>query len=461
MDSKRFAVVFKTHFWDAFVARQFSRLRERAGGGDLFLLADETHGKFPDIAEASVLRVTEETAAAEGYLPHPAGGVFWYNADYQLYHFADRFPEYDYIVTVEYDCVINIDVSIIVAAMRAQKLEFVGEPIRPAPEEWHWMPQVRPYYPGDLEFAGRLLCFAVFGRAFAVQLQAARRELTRRRLAAAPGDPEFDAWPNIEGFIGAEIARLGVPNARLSDFGDVSHYDWRPPYFEPLLPKLDDFAFVHPVLTGARFLQSITRHESNPTDLFLPGTRLRMMMDNCPLETVIPAFLTYFQEQRDFAPLDDLRAYALARGGDERLLNIARGKPATQSSTSKWSNAKTPGLDAANAVNGVCSGRYAFHTDEEDHPWWCVDLEWPVPVREIRVFNRMDVPERARFLIVSVSLDLFSWNVVYTHTLDSDFGGSDGRPLKILFAEAMPMRFVSIALARPGMLHLEQVEIYA
>ncbi len=460
MDGKRFAVVFKTHFWDEFVARQFSRLCERSGGGDVFLLADESHGKFPGIPQARVLRVTEEIAAAEGYLSEPVGRVFWYNTDYQLYHFVDQFPEYDYIVTAEYDCVVNIDVSIIVAAMEAQQLGFVGEHIRGHPASWQWTPDVQAYYTNDLEFAGRLLCFAVFSRAFALQLQAARRAHTQRRLSSVPGDPEFDAWPNNEGFVGAEIARLSISNARLADFGDVSHYDWAPPYFEPLLPKLSNFAFVHPVLAGARFMQSSLRHGTKSSDLFLQGTRLQMMMEDCPLDTVIPLFSTYFQEQRNFAALADLRAYALARGGEEPLFNISHGKPATQSSTCKWSNAISPSADAANAVSGVFSGRYAFHTDDEDQPWWCVDLEWTAPVREIRVYNRLDVPTRARSLVVSVSLDLLSWEVVYTHDPETDFGGRDGHPLKILFTESIRMRFVRIALTQPGMLHLEQVEVY-
>ncbi len=81
-------------------------------------------------------------------------------------------------------------------------------------------------------------------------------------------------------------------------------------------------------------------------------------------------------------------------------------------------------------------------------------------MREIRVYNRLDVPTRARSLVVSVSLDLLSWEVVYTHDPETDFGGRDGHPLKILFTESIRMRFVRIALTQPGMLHLEQVEVY-
>jgi hypothetical protein len=103
---------------------------------------------------------------------------------------------------------------------------------------------------------------------------------------------------------------------------------------------------------------------------------------------------------------------------------------------------------------------YAFHTDNEAAPWWCVDLEWPAPVREIRLFNRMDHAYRARRLEVSVSLDLMTWRSVYRHQSDADFGGSDGHPLRITFTEPTIMRFIRVSLPSEGMLHLESVHVY-
>jgi hypothetical protein len=40
----RYAVIFRTHFWDDFARRQFARLRQMVREGDIFVLVDETNG---------------------------------------------------------------------------------------------------------------------------------------------------------------------------------------------------------------------------------------------------------------------------------------------------------------------------------------------------------------------------------------------------------------------------------
>lgn len=37
-----YAVLFRTHFWDSYVERQYQRVRAKVGRGDLFILVDET-----------------------------------------------------------------------------------------------------------------------------------------------------------------------------------------------------------------------------------------------------------------------------------------------------------------------------------------------------------------------------------------------------------------------------------
>ena len=459
--SPRYAVVFKTHFWDEFVERQFQRLCKQSGTDDVFIIVDETHGNVNGIPHPRVLRMTEQTSVSEGYFNHPAGRLFWHNTDYQLYHFIDRFPEYAYIVTCEYDCVVNIDISVIVQEMANAGLDFAGERIRTPASAWYWAKLAQPYYAEDSDLTGRLVCFAIFSRKFALQLQAARRDHTSHARARELTEPNSMTWPNNEAFVGAEIARNAVPEAPLSAFGDTSHYDWAPPFHEQQLSALSQYAFVHPVLEGARFVRSIAKLKWNMTDLFLVGTRLHTLMEACEPAHVVPPFLEYFIQQRDFSAIAQLRLYAEKRGADMRpLFNIARGKPATQSSISQWSRSQTPSGDAGHAVSGKFSGDYAFHTDFDEMPWWCVDLEWSAPVREICIYNRMSQRHRARSITITTSRDLLSWTTVYQHEHDLDFGGVDGNPLSIKFADPREIRFIRIHLIGQQLLHLEQVEIY-
>ena len=67
--------------------------------------------------------------------------------------------------------------------------------------------------------------------------------------------------------------------------------------------------------------------------------------------------------------------------------NIARGKPAAQSST-------YPGGKASNAVDGNrnpnWSGRSCTHTHKQMYPWWRVDLKRFYLVGKVSLTNRGD-----------------------------------------------------------------------
>jgi hypothetical protein len=139
------------------------------------------------------------------------------------------------------------------------------------------------------------------------------------------------------------------------------------------------------------------------------------------------------------------------------LENIAKGKPASQSSLSRWSRPN----DAQGAVSGHRTGRFGFHTDEEPNPWWQVDLLAPAPIHRIRLWNREDIaPERARNLVIELSEDGVAWDVAHA-TGEAVFGGiASGTPLDLVL-DARRARFVRVRKLDPGYLHLDEVEVYA
>jgi hypothetical protein len=136
--------------------------------------------------------------------------------------------------------------------------------------------------------------------------------------------------------------------------------------------------------------------------------------------------------------------------------NLARGKPATQSSTSEWSRPN----DAQGAVDGRIDGNFGFHTDREPAPWWQVDLGEVVPLAEARIFNRLlpEAKSRTRTLRVLLSHDGSAWRQVYAHDGEA-FGGGDGRPLVVDLKNAAA-RYVRLQLNEYTWLHLDEVEIY-
>lgn len=141
-------------------------------------------------------------------------------------------------------------------------------------------------------------------------------------------------------------------------------------------------------------------------------------------------------------------------------LNIASSAHCTQSSLSAWS----AGADEAQrAVNGERNGRFSFHTDFEDRPFFLAAFNDIVGFDEIIVFNRI-YPEicipRARTLCVDISIDGKEWHRVYEGGSNhSDFGGIDGSPLRIV-CPSYQTRLVRLQLQESNFLHLDSVEIY-
>ncbi len=72
--------------------------------------------------------------------------------------------------------------------------------------------------------------------------------------------------------------------------------------------------------------------------------------------------------------------------------------------------------DAAGGCDGVIDGHFGFHTQQEENPWWQVDLGQSLPLDRIVIYNRGDgVAERAAHLQVLVSDDGQDWQLLYEH----------------------------------------------
>jgi hypothetical protein len=138
------------------------------------------------------------------------------------------------------------------------------------------------------------------------------------------------------------------------------------------------------------------------------------------------------------------------------LANLALFRPASQSSTSPWSNAD----DASGAVNGNRTGGFGFHTAHEAAAWWQVDLQRTGPVRYVILWNREDAGQgRARNLRIETSTDGETWEAV-GETGEAAFGGALSMTPFVADCGDRPARFVRIRRTRPGFLHLDEVEVY-
>ncbi|MBD3176677.1 MAG: hypothetical protein GF320_15965 [Armatimonadia bacterium] len=116
--------------------------------------------------------------------------------------------------------------------------------------------------------------------------------------------------------------------------------------------------------------------------------------------------------------------------------------------------------DARGAVDGVIDGGWGFHTDQEDSPWWQVDLGEVRALDRIVVYNRCDgAASRAGTLRVLLSADGQSWTEAYVHDGTVFMGFSGGPPLEAPL-QGSEARYVRLTCPGPAYLHLDEVELY-
>ncbi|MGH1590653.1 discoidin domain-containing protein [Methylobacterium phyllosphaerae] len=136
-------------------------------------------------------------------------------------------------------------------------------------------------------------------------------------------------------------------------------------------------------------------------------------------------------------------------------VNVALGKPATQSSRPWWCPLGPEGL-----VNGDYSREYNCHTDVDEPAWWQVDLGQRLPLSAIVVHNRRELArEVARSLRVEISEDGAAWTLIHAGLTHFRARGQ-ASPLQLPLAGLVWGRFVKVSLDERQPLVLTQVEVF-
>lgn len=260
-----YAVMFRTHFWDDFAARQYDRLQARMPGGRLFVLVDETNGHV-EIDRPDVVRYTQDDLLALGLAKAGHGNMLWFSGDYSLYVFLDRHPDFTHYIMVEYDVTVNHDLDSMVERAAREAVDFIGlTTVHPTPA-WNFTDGCLDVYRLE-DIRQRLICIALFSAT-------AARHLFDRRLAMSRDWHEglIRRWPFCEAYIPTELEIAGYRMAELTDFGPADFYDWRPAFVETDLPAMRDQGFIHPVLDAERYIAHTMKHVWPPEGFFIPGS---------------------------------------------------------------------------------------------------------------------------------------------------------------------------------------------
>lgn len=120
-----------------------------------------------------------------------------------------------------------------------------------------------------------------------------------------------------------------------------------------------------------------------------------------------------------------------------------------------------PEEDAAGGCDGRKDGTWGFHTEDEERPWWQVDLGEVRELDRLVLYNRCDAcAERTARTIVLLSEDGASFRQVYQHDGTTFFGHAGGDPLTVRLGGARA-RYVRLQLPGKSYFHLDEVEAYA
>lgn len=243
-------MLFKAFTYDEFVKRRLAHVAAAAPSGDVYLMIDETNAAAGPIDFDRVIRYQELDLARLGFPKIAQGSLFWYNADYPLYYFQHLHPGYDVVVTVEYDAVPIVDIDDLVRDFRADQLDFVGHTIAKPVDDYWWTSTMLRFYERS-QIRPYQMCASICSDRAIRHLAACRM----RHGATGVTDPK--EWPIGESFVGTELALAGFRLRELSTYGKLTRYDWWPPIHERELPYCAGEIFVHPVLTGRRYVKSV------------------------------------------------------------------------------------------------------------------------------------------------------------------------------------------------------------
>ena len=119
-----------------------------------------------------------------------------------------------------------------------------------------------------------------------------------------------------------------------------------------------------------------------------------------------------------------------------------------------------PEEDAIGGVDGVKNGKWGFHTENEDDPWWQVDLGKPTALDRVVLYNRCDecAGRNARILVLACD-DAKDWRQLYQHDGTVFYGHTDKRPLSVGL-NAAQARYIRLQLPGRSYFHLDEVEVH-
>ncbi len=438
-----YAVIFRTHLWDDGIAEMARRAAACCPSAHFVVAADVTNGPL-NVEPFQAIPHTCDAASLS--LPNvPPDRTLWWNADYVLYFVRERLPGFDYYVMLEYDVLLNCDIDSIIARCMGEGIDFVAKEIGEI-HPGHWS------RPSALEMTGVIhwaLIPLVVVSARAVDALYRRRRAMAYQLA----QKAITQWPYCEPFMTTVLAQHA--DMKLASWETLLNAQLL--RYRPILSLRDKRLAVgplvaHPVFASRRFIETFLREKPSGSHLMPDGRLWPDLANEDPAQ--IRAVLG--EDADDMTGVSGLRPDAAS--GAPR--DVARNKPATQSSHSAWSRAPSAAEDARRAVSGILPADFAFHTQGEPEPWWRVDLLTDHVIAAVEIINRPGKEYRFKRFRIESSLDDATWTIELVKADQSEISSDEKHPALFTMPTLFRARYVKIVSLGSEVLHLRRVRVF-
>ncbi|MCG4262555.1 discoidin domain-containing protein [Acetobacter senegalensis] len=443
-------VALRTHIWNDDIEYISRRLRGAFNNCEFVIIADESK---ETLQINSFPKISHKDNFSEFDLPQiPEKNFLWFNGDYPLYKLRKEFPQYEYIIMVENDVLVNFDLDRLVSFSEENKIDLIVHNMSNADDNWYHYDTVSPY------FNEAKKCLFPF---ILISAQAIDYLLALRVKIFNDYYKKVGKWPYCEGFIASALYQEKSFNiVDIDKFCSTENYDFYGcrHYLDPEVNKKNSIS--HPV-RGKEFVKRRI-HEDGIESFFDKSSVLRKSTKFVPVNDFFDVVFAEIKKLKNIDRMNNFNDIALEEGWITKPypINLALGGKASQSSISPFSLGQSLYDDAQRAIDGNLDKDYGFHTSLENNPWWLLELPDAVNIRHIIIYNRKKHKERARKLYVSLSIDGAEWKEVAAYPDGIWFGGDDGYPL-VIKVNSVYSKFVKIGLLSHGILHLNQVEIYS
>lgn len=132
--------------------------------------------------------------------------------------------------------------------------------------------------------------------------------------------------------------------------------------------------------------------------------------------------------------------------------DVALCKPAFQSSLYQ-NNSR---YNARTVLNHEMVKDFSFHTQEEENPWWYVDLIYPYFIDYIIIYDRPKFSYKSKTLKVEISSDLIKWETVHEGLIYND---ESGLPFILPLSGMMKVKYVKLSIKEKHYFHLRKVKV--